>query len=415
MHLENTRLGLPCICLIICTIVCTAQVDAAPFFEKQIILRRDIGSEAIAIPKILVTRGGTAIVVAQRREGGDWGKRIDPIGIRSTDGGRTWSEPFLLIPEGFPRRDDSLMKPTGIVVDHKNNRVLTFISRSPLRNRENKPVYERWFYSHLQETRRLGRAWFLVYSDDDGQTWTEPREITGQLIKKPHWQEWSPVHSGTQLRFGPHKGRLVVPVRCYCPETDPSPYTPEHQYNGVIYSDDGGTTWMPGGRSESRLGECALVERSDGSLYVNHRTSRIASREAERMHNVSTDGGVTFTSCTSSGLTDARCHAGLTALTEPSGQRLLLLTNVPGPERTGLTISISNDEGNTWTPKRVIEPGHSAYSDLAVLPDRTILCVYETGENTSRRHLAVARFNLAWILEMRTETASNKPDAANGN
>ena len=36
---------------------------------------------------------------------------------------------------------------------------------------------------------------------------------------------------------------------------------------------------------------------------------------------------------------------------------------------------------------------------LAVLRDGTILCVYETGEKTSRRDLAVARFNLAWLFE----------------
>ena len=121
-------------------------------------------------------------------------------------------------------------------------------------------------------------------------------------------------------------------------------------------------------------------------------------RKAERMHNVSMDGGVTFTECTYSGLSDARCHAGLTVLAESSGRRLFLFTNVPGPKRTGLTISISKDEGKTWIPKRVIESAHSAYSDIAVLPDQTILCVYETGEQSSRQNLALARFNLAWIF-----------------
>jgi sialidase-1 len=146
------------------------------------------------------------------------------------------------------------------------------------------------------------------------------------------------------------------------------------------------------------VGECSIAERSDGSIYANHRTSADPTRKTERMHNVSTDGGISFKTCTYSGLADARCHAGLATLTEPSGQRLFLFTNVPGPKRTGLTISISEDEGRTWTPKRVIERGHSAYSDIAVLPDRTILCVHETGEQTSRRDLALARFNLAWIL-----------------
>lgn len=384
--------------LVIYVLVPLAIAGEEPLFKKQIILRREAGPGAFAIPKMVVTADGTALVVAQDRQGGDWGKRIDPIGLRSTDGGKTWSKPFLLIPEDFPGRENFHVKPTGIVVDRPKNRIFAFISRSPLRNREGEPIYERWFYSHLQETRRLGRAWFLVTSDDDGQTWSEPREITRQLIKKPHWQEWSPVHTGIQLSFGIHKGRLVVPVRCYCPEVDPSLHDLKYQFNGVIYSDDGGASWIPGGRSESCVGECSIAERLDGSIYANHRTSADPTRKTERMHNVSTNGGTSFTACTYSGLSDARCHAGLVALTEPSGRRLFLFTNVPGPKRAGLTISISEDEGRTWTPKRVIESGHSAYSDIAVLPDRTILCVYETGEQTSRRDLALARFNLSWIL-----------------
>ena len=384
--------------LVVCLFVSPANAGEEPFFKKQTILKRKTGSGAFAIPKIVVTPDGTALVVAQDRQGGNWGKRIDPIGLRSTDGGKTWSRPFLLIPENFPNRENFNMKPTGIVVDRRKHRIFTFISRSPLRNRAGEPIYERWFYSHIQETRDLDRVWFLVTSDDDGQTWSEPREITRQLIKKPHWQEWSPVHTGIQLRYGSHPGRLVVPVRCYCPETDPSLHALKYQFNGVIYSDDGGASWIPGGRSESRVGECSITERSDGSIYANHRTSADPTRKTERMHNVSTDGGVSFTACTYSGISDARCHAGLAVLTEPSGRRLFLFTNVPGPKRTGLTISISEDEGKAWIPKRVIEPGHSAYSDVVVLPDRTILCVYETGEQTSRRDLALARFNLAWVL-----------------
>ena len=218
---ERIKSRFLCVFLIVCALAIPAESGEEPFFKKQIILRRKAEPGAFAIPKMVVTPRGTALIVAQDRQGGDWGKRIDPIGLRSTDGGKTWSQPFPLIPEDFPGRENFHMKPTGIVVDRLKNRIFVFISRSPLRNRNGEPIYERWFYSHPQQTRELGRAWFLVTSDDGGRT---------------------------------------------------------------------------------------------------------------------------------------------------------------------------------WTPKRVIETGHSAYSDVAMLPDRTILCVYETGEQTSRRDLALARFNLAWIL-----------------
>ena len=314
-----------------------------PLFEKQIVLKRT-ESGAYAIPKIIITNNGTAVIVAQDRDGGDWGKKIQPVCLRSTDGGKSWSEPFLLIPDDFPNRNNFILKPTGIVVDQRNNRIFVFINRSPLPTPE-LDIDEYWFYANIQKTRNMGRAWFLTYSDDDGQSWSEPREITQELIVKPHWQEWSPVHKGIQLDSETCKGRLVVPVRCYCPEQDPSVHDLKYQYNGVMYSDDGGETWIPGGRSDAYLGECSIVETSDGSIYANHRTARDSSRKTERMHNLSNDGGVSFSPCTYSGVADARCHAGITALTKSDGTRILLMTNIPGPKREGLTASISKDDG----------------------------------------------------------------------
>ena len=48
-------------------------------------------------------------------------------------------------------------------------------------------------------------------------------------------------------------------------------------------------------------------------------------------------------------------------------------------DRKNLSIRLSSDEGKTWPVMRSLEPGGSSYSDLAVLPDRTILCFYLRG------------------------------------
>ena len=63
-------------------------------------------------------------------------------------------------------------------------------------------------------------------------------------------------------------------------------------------------------------------------------------------------------------------------------------------KRRNLTIKLSRDRGATWEISRTIDEGPSAYSDLALLPDGTILCLYE-GDNT----IACARMNLEWIME----------------
>jgi sialidase-1 len=79
-------------------------------------------------------------------------------------------------------------------------------------------------------------------------------------------------------------------------------------------------------------------------------------------------------------------------------------------DRKNLSIKLSYDEGRTWPVSKPLEPGYSAYSDLAVGPDGTIYCLYERGTEdgksaetknrvTSYTHLTLARFNLEWLTD----------------
>ena len=78
-------------------------------------------------------------------------------------------------------------------------------------------------------------------------------------------------------------------------------------------------------------------------------------------------------------------------------------------DRKNISIKASYDEGQTWEVNKVLEPSYSAYSDLAVLSDGTILCLYETGrksdnekkKSTSYAGLTLARFNMEWITDGR--------------
>ena len=65
-------------------------------------------------------------------------------------------------------------------------------------------------------------------------------------------------------------------------------------------------------------------------------------------------------------------------------------------ERKDVTIHASRDDGRTWPVRRLLQPGPSAYSDLAVLPDGRVLCLYE-----ARNDIRIARFDLAWLEEGR--------------
>jgi sialidase-1 len=110
------------------------------------------------------------------------------------------------------------------------------------------------------------------------------------------------------------------------------------------------------------------------------------------------------------------CMASLCRLSEmgKSGRNRLLFANpdnldgadpkgrVKMHSRKNLTVRLSYDEGRTWPVARVLEPGTSAYSDLAVGPDGTIYCFYERGSTDGKNHfntrtLTLARFNLEWL------------------
>jgi sialidase-1 len=62
-------------------------------------------------------------------------------------------------------------------------------------------------------------------------------------------------------------------------------------------------------------------------------------------------------------------------------------------DRKNVTIRLSYDQGSSWTVKRAIEPGQSGYSDLAALPNRDILCFYES----AGKYIKLARFNVDWV------------------
>ena len=64
---------------------------------------------------------------------------------------------------------------------------------------------------------------------------------------------------------------------------------------------------------------------------------------------------------------------------------------------------LTEDDGQTWPISRVLEPGMSAYSDRAVLPEATILCFYERGREVNAKQtkpislLTLTRFKMEWL------------------
>lgn len=72
-------------------------------------------------------------------------------------------------------------------------------------------------------------------------------------------------------------------------------------------------------------------------------------------------------------------------------------------DRRNLSLKVSYVEGATWSTNRTLEPEWSAYSDLAVLPDGTVLCFYERGsaraDGPRSGRLTLARVDLSWLTD----------------
>ena len=145
--------------------------------------------------------------------------------------------------------------------------------------------------------------------------------------------------------------------------------------------------------------ESALLERSDGSIYMN---MRVVGRKTRTIAS-SADGGQTWSEAVPDpNLIDPECQASLVRLTEPQGQQpgSILFANPASLKRERMTVRISPDEGKTWSLARIAQPMvRQAIPTWLSCGDLTVGCLYERGEKRVYEKLTFARFNLAWLTD----------------
>ncbi|HPI72277.1 MAG TPA: sialidase family protein, partial [bacterium] len=72
---------------------------------------------------------------------------------------------------------------------------------------------------------------------------------------------------------------------------------------------------------------------------------------------------------------------------------ILLFSNpASDSSRTNMTLRASNDDGKTWPVFYRLHAGPSAYSDLAVLADGRIACLYEAGAKSPYETISCSCF-----------------------
>jgi sialidase-1 len=247
---------------------------------------------------------------------------------------------------------------------------------------------------------------FYMRSDDDGVSFSRPVEITAAFANFRQKIDWKVLATGPGHGIQLKNGRLLVPVWL---SLGTGGGAHGDSVTSVIYSDDHGATWkageiaVPNTAETESPNETSAVQLADGRVMLNVRSPSKAQR---RIVVYSKDGARRWgTPWFHPELPEAVCFASMARYSLRKGgarDRLLYVNPDSGSrERKNLTVQLSYDEGKTWRVKRVIEPGPSAYADLAVTPDGGIVCLYEAGAVRPYETLTVARFGLGWVTEGR--------------
>ena len=211
---------------------------------------------------------------------------------------------------------------------------------------------------------------FLSHSDDEGLTWSTPKDITRVVKALDVRTTASGPGIGIELTRGPHRGRLLFPLN-------------EGKGTGwdvfAVYSDDHGKTWQRGENAPKAPGtqpnETQIAELADGSVLMNARNQAAGKF---RLQCRSRDGGTTWTTATPvPELVDPTCMGSLVRLSFRPDLLAFTNPNDAGSRKNG-TLRFSRDGGITWPIAQVIDPGSFAYSSLCALPKGKLGILFET-------------------------------------
>ena len=335
------------------------------------------GYHTYRIPALAVTTHGTVLAFAEGRKksAGDAGK-IDLLVRRSTDNGATWSTPQIVWADG----DNTCGNPAPVV--DRDTGTLWLLMTWNRGDDHEKEINA----GQSKDTRRV----FVTRSTDDGASWAKPHEITGD-VKPTNWTWYATgPGSGIQIQNGAHQGRLVVAC-------DHSELETKNGFSHIIYSDDHGQTWKLGGSTpKPGVNECEVVELTGGRLMLNMRSydKTVKFRQVA----VSDDGGLSWNDQHSDPtLIEPICQGAIHRYRWADGGKpgVILFSNpASNKRRVNLTVRASFDDGQTWAASRVLHAGPSAYSDLAVLANGQIACLFEAGAANANEGIFFSRFAL---------------------
>ena len=350
------------------------------------------------IPAIAVLEGNHLLALADYRIcGNDIGfGRVDIHGRFSHDGGLTWEEPIVLIEgSGVSGAVDCGFGDPAIVADWESDDVLVVL------------VCGETKYWHESTTRQNPNRIAMIHSHDNGKTWSQWEEKTGQIYTLFDQSSHGCVQScfiasgkicqSRKIKVGSHY--RIYAAMCARPNG-----------NRVIYSDDFGKTWNILGTAEDLPvlygDEPKCEELPDGSVVIS---SRAWGGRYFNIYKYSDDAEAGKGSQWSSGKwlgtagSGPRNNGCIAVSNSCNGELLIVparrtsdrkkvyiaLQSVPlGPDRSNVGIyykelpeNVSNmtteDLAANWKPAYKVTSLPSAYSTMVRLRNGNIAFYYE--------------------------------------
>ena len=351
------------------------------------------------IPGIATSMDNTLLAIfdARYESSRDLQGNIDIALNRSNDGGVTW-EPTQIVLDmkewgGLPEKFNGVSD-ACILVDENSGTIYVagLWMHGILDGKSGKWVEgltkdsTRWIHQWLAKGSQPGLGvketsqFIITKSTDNGNTWSEPVNITAST-KRPEWWLYAPAPGhGIVLR----DGTLVFPTQGRDKTGMP--------FSNITYSRDGGSTWIASNPAYHNTTECMAVELSNGDIMLNMRDNRNRGnvKDNGRRICITKDLGKTWEEHSTSrkALIEPTCMASIHKhiYTEGGKQKSILLFCNPASydRRDHMTLKVSFDDGNTWPSEYHIlldEWGGFGYSCITSVDENTIGILYEGSQS----------------------------------
>jgi len=291
--------------------------------DKKVIYNGKLG---VSLPCVVKAANGDLLV--QFNTGKDCWPGSTAYLVRSTDGGKNWSEPVKLIEP--KRTGGAIHTNVGITLLRNGDLIL------PLADVK---IQDGW--KGFPNPKHSGHEYAktqVIISHDNGKTWSESIPAHGQL-------PWSAPHG--RLVEMPD-GRILLPLWASDIASGPVEFGKD-AYAGYLVSHDGGRAWGEF-QKMGAFGEISLVLLRDNKTML----ASLKQHPSRLTHVIrSDDGGKTWSQPKHFGVQVKNAILHLS----PTGVPLILGSPVEAGESRPGCVYYSLDKGETWKEGvRLIEP-----------------------------------------------------------